>query len=148
MDFQFSRYAPPMHDVMHLLHFNMDKSLRVSNEEAILKMYYEYLTEYLAVNGIEINEFYKWETFVESRNDYKLLALIQSLLSIHYLLGGRKLEEVLEVSGLDWKSIDEYLNQTRQEGIRKLFDDPSYVRRVGGILTELIDEYILNDTKC
>ncbi|KAL0276414.1 UNVERIFIED_CONTAM: hypothetical protein PYX00_003997 [Menopon gallinae] len=146
VDFQFSRYAPPMHDVMHFLLFNTEKSYRDANEDEALRIYYDFLSENLALDDIDVNDFCKFETFMESKHHYKLLAIIQCLLSTHYLLGGRKVQEGPELKYMDWKEADIYLNERREKIIKNYFQDPVYAKRVGGILTELIDNYILNDT--
>lgn len=143
VDLQFVRYAPPAHDVMHLLHLSATKTFRDLEESELLLFYYKCLRERLETHGYDVNQFITMESFIESCQEQRQLAVIESLLGMHYVLAPivPKLPPALnpQQQELFWE-------KCRSDYMKKYFEDESYRSRVSDIFHEFIDNYILTGT--
>ena len=139
VDFQFFRYAPPAHDVMQFLYFTTKKITRDNNKEKFLNYYYDNLSNELQKENENINNVISKREFLQSCDFYKELAVIQSLLSMHYLLG----PVTLNVDDENYDVYENYLENHRHEYMRNFFQNESYSDKIIEIFSELIDDYIL-----
>lgn len=139
VDFQFIRYAPPAHDVMHFLHFATEKLVRDKKESVLLRIYYENLSKELQSQGKQVESEITRDEFFESCSEYKELALIQSLLSMNYILG----QSTLGVDNSNYLEYEKYLLLHRNDYMWDFINRESYKSKITELLYELIDSYIM-----
>lgn len=142
VDYQFSRYAPAAHDIMNLLHLTTKIDFRAKHEEHLLQHYYSHFKDNL--KDLNPEEILPWDKFKESCKIYKLLAIEQALLSMHYVLGpaDKQIENALKNSTRE--EYDKFVDEHRGEYMKKYFENKEYCDVVPKIFYELIDGYILN----
>lgn len=134
VDFQFFRYAPHAHDIMHFLYYNTKKNFRDINRIHLLGFYYDCLNKQLEKVDKALQNELTWNEFIESCFYYKELALIQCLLSLHYILG----PVTFARENKNFKQIQ------RQNYMILFFSKESYRTKITEILVELIDDYIIS----
>ncbi|KAK6641596.1 hypothetical protein RUM44_013311 [Polyplax serrata] len=139
VDFQFFRYAPPAHDVMNFLHFATLLEDRDKNKSLYLDLYYDSLRKEFESRGMLVQDQLSKEEFLESCEIYKELGVIQSLLSMHYILGPVTLEFNID----NYDKYEEYLANNRKDYMKKFFEMETYTNKITETLCEFIDNYIM-----
>ncbi|XP_018569581.1 uncharacterized protein LOC108909668 [Anoplophora glabripennis] len=78
LDFQLSRYTPPVFDVLLLLHLGTTASYLNKNIEYLLDLYYNFLTNELSRYDLKIEEIISKDDFLASAEEYTLPALVEA----------------------------------------------------------------------
>ncbi|XP_023015326.2 uncharacterized protein [Leptinotarsa decemlineata] len=112
-DFQFGRYAPPSQDVLSLIYLTTTREFREKYMYQVIGMYYSYLEKHLKVSDLNINDIIPFSDFMESCEEQKLFAIVQTAMYFPLILiSNDKVKEYFS---------DEILNE------KALFEDRSYL---------------------
>nr|XP_023012676.1 uncharacterized protein LOC111502756 [Leptinotarsa decemlineata] len=77
VDFQLTRYTPPVCDVLLALHINLDSEVLAQNMNKFLDCYYDFLSYELSLNNISASKVIPKSEFFASAEDFKLPILIE-----------------------------------------------------------------------
>lgn len=113
VDFQCARYVPPSQDVLSLLYLTTSRDFRKEHLYELLGMYYSCLERHLKMSGANSEEILPFEQFLESCDEQKIFAIVQTAIFFPLVL--------IEVGSIEeyFSNID--LNQ------KALFEDRSYL---------------------
>ncbi|XP_055386263.1 uncharacterized protein LOC129615189 [Condylostylus longicornis] len=142
VDFQLARFAPPMLDVITVLTIPTSRKFREDNLEKLVKKYYGFLENNLFQHEMNLNGILPLEEFMKSLDYYRLAGLIESCLFSHLTI----LPTDLTTSFLNNSTeFAEFLKNRRGELCLLAFNkDKIYRERLTDMISELVDNYILN----
>jgi len=141
VDFQFSRYAPPVYDITILMYSAMDKQSRTNHKQEILEAYYSALEAEADDYGFVIGDYIPKVGFMKSYEEYKLAGLIENLLfnGITFLP-----LDFWNQSVVLTQEFEKFYTQTHTQICLDAFkNQPKYRERMLEILREIIDDYVL-----
>lgn len=78
VDFQLLRYVPPAQDLLSLIYLSTTRCFRQKYMYEIIGLYYATLEKYMKLHGFNLNEIITFGNFMESCEEQKLFAIIQS----------------------------------------------------------------------
>lgn len=78
LDFQLSRYTPPVFDVLLLLHLGTTADYLNKNKEFLLNLYYSFLTSELSRYHLNVEGIISKDDFLASAEEYTLPALVEA----------------------------------------------------------------------
>ncbi|XP_067622807.1 uncharacterized protein [Eurosta solidaginis] len=143
VDFQLSRYAPPMLDLMALLTIPTTSSFRKKYMPELLSDYYRFMTDFLKREQLSIEDFLTPSEFDEMIVKFRIVGLIESLMFSH--LTDLPTELTASVMGSS-NGFDEFFGSRRVDLCLKAFkSDDIYRERLTDMLEDFIDSFILND---
>lgn len=113
VDFQCGRYVPPSQDVLSLLYLTTSREFRSEHLYESLGMYYSGLERHLKMSGIDSEKILPFEQFLESCDEQKVFAIIQTAIFFPLVL-------------IETESIEEYFSDVDLNQ-KALFEDRSYL---------------------
>lgn len=113
VDFQCGRYVPPAQDVLSVLYLTTSREFRQEHLYELLGMYYSCLERHLKMASIDSGTILPFERFLESCEEQKVFAIIQTAIFFPLVL--------IEVG-----SIEEYFSNIDLNE-KALFEDRSYL---------------------
>ncbi|KAJ8920861.1 hypothetical protein NQ315_015653 [Exocentrus adspersus] len=113
VDFQCGRYVPPAQDVLSLLHLTTDREFRKEHMYQVIGMYYSYLEKHLTVAGLHLHNMIPFSSFMDSCEEQKLFAIIQTAIYFPLILIGND-------------EVEAYFSD-RELNEKALFEDRSYL---------------------
>ncbi|XP_036330007.1 uncharacterized protein LOC118742153 [Rhagoletis pomonella] len=142
LDFQLSRYAPPMVDLMTALTIPTSSSFRREHLSELLCDYYRFMTEFLKQNQLNIDDFLTREEFYETAEKFRIVGLIESLLFSHLTDLPPESTESLTSSA---DGFSDFFDAKRVEICSEAFrSDDIYRVRLTDMLEDFIDNFVLN----
>ncbi|XP_043281732.1 uncharacterized protein [Venturia canescens] len=86
IDFQLARYNPPAHDILCFLQFTTTRDLRENEDENLFKIYWNSMAESLSDAGLEAEQVFPWNKFVESLEELRPMCMEHGILNIPIML--------------------------------------------------------------
>lgn len=86
IDWQFLCYCPPAIDFACCLYLTTNRAIRDRNFDTFAKIYHDSLAEYLAQEGLDINNHLSWTAFRESYTEARNISLIFALLTLQVMM--------------------------------------------------------------
>lgn len=143
IDFQMSRYAPPVLDIIHYLYTCTEKPLRDEHFIAFMNAYHETLGQKLKSCGLRIEEIYPRSIFNRQLQLYGVYGLIMGAFSLPFFVSNAN--EVLDIDTVSEAIKD--LSETEAPQYQDLIEEfemlnertlPIFKRRMVGIVQDLI----------
>lgn len=78
LDFQLSRYTPPIFDVLLLLHLGTETNFLNRNKKYLLDLYYSFFTYEMSRYNLDVEEIISKDDFLASAEEYTLPALVEA----------------------------------------------------------------------
>lgn len=113
VDFQCGRYVPPAQDVLSFLYLNTSRDFRKENMYQVIGMYYSYLERHLKMAGFNINNIIPFSNFMDSCEEQKLFAIVQTAIYFPLIL-------------ISNDEVEAYFSD-RELNEKALFEDRSYL---------------------
>lgn len=113
VDFQCGRYVPPSQDVLSVLYLTTSRDFRKEHLYELLGMYYSCLERHLKISGVDAQTVLPFEQFLESCDEQKVFAIIQTAIFFPLVL-------------IDVESIEQYFSNVDLNQ-KALFEDRSYL---------------------
>lgn len=143
IDYQFCRYAPPALDALCALCNSTTRLFRQNNLNSLLDDYYAVLGSFLANHNINIEDEFPREEFEETAEYFKLAALMESCFFSHISLLP---EEIANGICNNSDNFQLFFSDDRISMCVKAFEnDSNYRERIRDTLSDIIDNYILNE---
>ncbi|XP_023310394.1 uncharacterized protein LOC108912051 [Anoplophora glabripennis] len=142
VDFQCGRYVPPAQDVLSFLYLNTNRDFRKDNMYKVIGMYYSYLERHLKMAGFNINNIIPFSNFMESCEEQKLFAIVQTAIYFPLILISN---DEVEAYFSDRELNEKALFEDRSHLVLAHKDkDESYTKRLKESIQDLRDycEYI------
>lgn len=141
VDFQLTRYAPPIVDVITVLTIPTSKAFRKQHLSELLDFYYQSLKDFLRTKDLDIKEYLSKEEFDHTAKTFEIIGIIESLLFSHLtILPAESTKSVTESSD----GFTAFFNLYRNDICLKAFkNDSIYRERLTDMLEDMIDGYIL-----
>ncbi|XP_061398993.1 uncharacterized protein LOC133334678 [Musca vetustissima] len=141
VDFQLSRYAPPMLDLITLLTIPTSREFRSKYLMQLLQDYYGFLREFLKLKHLDIEELLSPAEFWHTFELYRICGLIESCFFCHFIILPVELTQCLTATT---EGFSDFFARKRVEICLKVFHtDEIYRRRLTDMLEDLVDNYIL-----
>ncbi|XP_073822383.1 uncharacterized protein [Musca autumnalis] len=141
VDFQLSRYAPPMLDLITLLTIPTSQQFRSAYLIKLLANYYDFMTEFLKREHLNIDNFLSRTEFWQTFELYRICGLIESCFFCHLILLPPESTESLTSSA---DGFSDFFARKRVEICLKAFQtDEIYRQRLTDMLEDFVDNYIL-----
>ncbi|XP_073838593.1 uncharacterized protein [Musca autumnalis] len=86
IDFQLSRYASPVVDLMHYLCTSTDRDLRKKHFKELLDIYYETLTAHIEYYGLQMEQIYPREIFLQHLKEFGIFGFCIASFSIPFFI--------------------------------------------------------------
>lgn len=86
VDFQCSRYVPPSQDLMSLIYLTTTRAFRAQHMYELLGIYYANVEKLLKLSGYNLNTILPFQAFMESCEEQKLFAIIQTATYLQLIL--------------------------------------------------------------
>lgn len=113
VDFQCGRYVPPSQDVLAFLYLTTSRDFRKEHLYELLGMYYSCLERHLKMSSIDSGSILPFEQFLESCDEQKVFAIIQTAIFFPLVL-------------IEVESIEQYFSNVDLND-KALFEDRSYL---------------------
>lgn len=141
VDFQLTRYAPPIVDVITILTIPTSKAFRKKHLDELLDFYYQSLKNFLRANNLDVENYLSKEEFDHTARAFKIIGIIESLLFSHLtVLPPESTKSLTESSD----GFTDFFNLYRGEICLAAFEnDRIYRERLTDMLEDMIDGYIL-----
>ncbi|KAH8327372.1 hypothetical protein KR074_002282 [Drosophila pseudoananassae] len=145
IDFQMSRYAPPVLDIVRYLYTCTEKPLRDEHFSAFMNTYYETLDQKLTSCGLRIEETYPRSVFNRQLELYGVYGLIMGAFSLPFFVSNAN--EVLDIDTVSEAIKDLSDNEAEAPQYQELIEEfemlnertlPIFKRRMVGIVRDLI----------
>lgn len=137
VDYQLTRYAPPVFDVLLFLYLNAGRTYLSNNKARLLKYYYTKLEDVLAKHNIKLEELISRENFAESAEEYDLPALVEACLYGTNVLISQKLSKELMSNE---ENFAKFMYQDRASFITREFtSDTTFRDRFSEVLIPLFE---------
>ncbi|KAH8309694.1 hypothetical protein KR067_000028 [Drosophila pandora] len=143
IDFQMSRYAPPVLDIIRYLYTCTEKPLRDEHFIAFMNAYHETLDQKLKSCGLRIEEIYPRSVFNRQLQLYGVYGLIMGAFSLPFFVSNAN--EVVDIDTVSEAIKD--LSETEAPQYQELIEEfdmlnertlPIFKRRMVGIVKDLI----------
>lgn len=141
VDFQLTRYAPPAMDLVTFMYVCSTREFRRLHEREILQNYCDVLESELKLHEIDLKVLPREEIF-QSYEEYRLAGLIESSLFCHLILLPDDLATDIMQSSEEY---DKFISQCRAEKCFAAFKEDYYRERMTELLTELIDDFVIEN---
>ncbi|KAJ8960276.1 hypothetical protein NQ318_004001 [Aromia moschata] len=139
VDFQLTRYTPPVFDVLLMLNINVEREYLNQNIWLFLEMYYGFLKNELSLNNIDIENVLSKDDFITSVEDYTLAALTEAGLYGTNVYLPEHISKVV-VSNMD--VFEEFSFKNRSPFIMKEFgSNEAYRKRFSNVLVPLFNMF-------
>lgn len=135
VDWQISRYCPPVLDVLYTIFSATDKQFRKQHYDKLLKTYYSSLSETIRKLGSDPNKLYTYENFQSQLRKFGEFALLCAPLIIQLRVAGAK----------DIGNLDEYaeaIEHGEEADLLKPYDEQTqseYSTLINDLVTDLVD---------
>lgn len=86
VDFQCSRYVPPSQDLMSLIYLTTTRDFRAQHMYELLGIYYATLEKLVKLSGFDLKTIIAFQNFMESCEEQKLFAMIQTATYLQLIL--------------------------------------------------------------
>ena len=140
LDYQLSRYVPPVHDVFEVLYITVTREFRERHEKELTTYYYKELEKTVNLHGCDLNQIIPWESFLESLEVYRKLGLARASLLLNIVLTP---PEVTEKGFATIEEYEKFILNERGAYIKKCYEFEYYKKRNEETFQELIQRYIL-----
>ncbi|XP_005184245.1 uncharacterized protein LOC101894870 [Musca domestica] len=141
VDFQLSRYAPPMLDLITLLTIPTSREFRAKHLMDLLKLYYGFMGEFLKREQLNIDNFLSSAEFWHTFELYRICGLIESCFFCHFIV--LPPESTLSLTA-STDGFSDFFARKRVEICLKAFhNDDIYHQRLSDMLEDFVDNYIL-----
>lgn len=140
VDFQFSRYAPPAVDLATLIFTSTTFKFRQQHLENILNIYCDSFENELKLSKIN-PAILSRDEIIKSFNGFRLAGLIEGAVFGHLTLLPSDLASNMMNSSEEY---EKFITQSREDKCLKAFEENYYRDRMTEILTEIVDDFILN----
>lgn len=135
VDWQLSRYCPPVLDVLYNIFSATDKQFREQNYDKLLKTYYTSLSDTIRKLGSDPDKLYSWEDFQGQLRKFGEFSLLCGPFIIQLKMAGaedvRDVDEYIEL--IDIGKEADLINLVKEESRAE------YKRQVNDMVTDLID---------
>lgn len=144
IDFQMSRYAPPVLDIVHYLFACTEKPLRDEHFPAFMNAYYETLDQKLTSCDLRLEEIYPRSVFDRQLQLYGVYGLIMGAFSLPFFISNAN--EVLDIDSVS-EAIQDLSDSSDESKYQDLIEEyemlnertlPIFKRRILGIVKDLI----------
>uniref|UniRef100_A0A0K8V7L1 CHK kinase-like domain-containing protein n=1 Tax=Bactrocera latifrons TaxID=174628 RepID=A0A0K8V7L1_BACLA len=143
VDFQLSRYAPPMVDVITILTIPTSSSFRRQYLRELFDDYYCFMSKYLKQEQLNIEEYLPRQEFNETADKFRIVGLIESLFFSHLTLLPTELAEAVTSSA---NGFTDFFDAKRVEMCLEAFrTDDVYRERITDMLEDFVDNFVLNN---
>lgn len=135
MDWQISRYCPPVLDLLYNIFSSTDTSFRDQHYEKLLQTYYSSLSDTIRKLGSDPDKLYTYENFENQLRKFGRCALLCAPLIIGITVAGPN-----DVSNLD--EYAELLNTDENIDVLKPFEGDTkikYSRLINDLVTDLVN---------
>lgn len=140
VDFQLTRYAPPILDVITLITIPTSKEFRVQHLDSLLDSYYFMLGYFLKQQEFQIENILPRDQFDESVREFKILGLIKSCFYSHVTI----LPPDLAKTVMSNEGFEQFFKNKRSEiGLTAFKIDMIYRNRLSDMLSDFINTYVL-----
>ncbi|KAJ8965954.1 hypothetical protein NQ317_009596 [Molorchus minor] len=135
IDFQCGRYVPPSQDVLSVLYLTTSREFRKTYMYQVVGMYYSYLEKHLTVAGYNVNNIIPFDQFLESCEQQKLFAIVQTAIYFPLILiSNDAVETLLSDVELNEKALFEDRSYLVLAHMNK---DESYIKRLRESIQDL-----------
>uniref|UniRef100_A0A1I8PPI3 CHK kinase-like domain-containing protein n=1 Tax=Stomoxys calcitrans TaxID=35570 RepID=A0A1I8PPI3_STOCA len=86
IDFQLSRYASPILDLVHYLYTSTEGDLRKKYFEELLDTYFEHLKAHISYHNLIIDDIYPKKIFMQQLKDYGIYGFCMAAFSIPFFI--------------------------------------------------------------
>ncbi|XP_017022757.1 uncharacterized protein [Drosophila kikkawai] len=144
IDFQMSRYAPPVLDIVHYLFACTEKQLRDEHFPEFMNAYYNTLDQRLASCDLRLEEIYPRSVFNRQLQLYGVYGLIMGAFSLPFFISNAN--EVLDIDTVS-EAIQDLSDSSDESKYKDLIEEyemlnertlPIFKRRILGIVKDLI----------
>ncbi|XP_020801414.1 uncharacterized protein LOC110178577 [Drosophila serrata] len=144
IDFQMSRYAPPVLDIVHYLFACTEKQLRDEHFPAFMNAYYDTLDQRLASRDLRLEEIYPRSVFNRQLQLFGVYGLIMGAFSLPFFISNAN--EVLDIDTVS-EAIQDLSDSSDESKYKDLIEEydmlnertlPIFRRRILGIVKDLI----------
>ncbi|KAL5281270.1 hypothetical protein ACFFRR_004966 [Megaselia abdita] len=141
VDFQLTRYAPPIVDVITVLTIPTAKAFRSQHLKELLDFYYQCLKDFVETHNLKLEDHLSKAEFDKTAETFKIIGIIESLLFSHLtILPSESTKSLTETSD----GFTDFFNLYRNEIVLKAFkNDSIYRERLTDMLEDMIESYIL-----
>lgn len=135
MDFQLSRYSPPVLDLLYNIFSSTDKQFRAKNYDELLKTYYSSLSSIIEKLGSDPKKLYSFENLQAQLRKYGEFALLCGPMIIQIKVANAKdignLDEYAELveNGIEADLVNKYDEETQME----------YSTLINDLVTDLVN---------
>lgn len=135
MDFQLSRYSPPVLDLLYNIFSSTDKQFRAKNYDELLKTYYSSLSSIIEKLGSDPKKLYSFENLQAQLRKYGEFALLCGPMVIQIKVANAKdignLDEYAELveKGIEADLVNKYDEETQME----------YSTLINDLVTDLVN---------
>ncbi|XP_063703197.1 uncharacterized protein LOC134832912 [Culicoides brevitarsis] len=142
VDFQFSRYAPPMYDICTLLLTSTPRKFKEDNVEALLDLYFASLTNEMSIFGLQAEQYLTRKELSDSFKVYNKAALIESLCFFQTIyLPEEKWSDLVKTP----QTFEDFVLNKHTEICSKVFETHAgYRNKITEIIQELLDVSLLS----
>ncbi|CAD6999438.1 uncharacterized protein LOC101459030 [Ceratitis capitata] len=141
VDFQISRYAPPMLDLITILTIPTSSAFRKQHLSELFCDYYSFMTEFLKRENLNIDDYLTRQEFYETAEKFRIVGLIESLLFSHMTVMPTDLTEAFTSSA---NGFTDFFDAKRVDICLKAFrTDDIYRERLSDMLEDFVDNYVL-----
>ncbi|XP_049302511.1 uncharacterized protein LOC125775784 [Bactrocera dorsalis] len=143
VDFQLSRYAPPMVDVITILTIPTSSSFRRQYLTELFDDYYGFMSKFLELERLNIEDYLPRQEFNETADKFRIVGLIESLFFSHLTLLPAELAEAVTSSA---NGFTDFFDAKRVEMCLQAFrSDDIYRERMTDMLEDFVDNFVLKN---
>ncbi|EDW95216.1 uncharacterized protein LOC6534832 [Drosophila yakuba] len=151
IDFQMSRYAPPVLDIVHYLFACTEKELRDEHFPAFMEAYYNTLHLKLASCNLSLEDIYPRSVFNRQLQLFGVYGLIMGAFSLPFFISNAN--EVIDIDTVS-EAIQNLSTSSDEPKYKELIEEyemlnartlPIFKRRITGIVEDLI-KYNMTET--
>uniref|UniRef100_A0A6P4EGB1 Uncharacterized protein LOC108041991 n=1 Tax=Drosophila rhopaloa TaxID=1041015 RepID=A0A6P4EGB1_DRORH len=144
IDFQMSRYGPPVLDIVHYLFACTEKQLRDDHFPTFMNAYYETLDQKLTACDLRLEEIYPRSIFNRQLHLYGVYGLIMGAFSLPFFISNAN--EVIDIDTVS-EAIQDLSSSSDEPKYKELIEEfemlnartlPIFKRRITGIVKDLI----------
>jgi len=144
IDFQMSRFAPPVLDIVHYLYACTEKPLRDEHFSTFMDAYYNTLDQKLTSCDLRLEEIYPRSVFNRQLQLYGVYGLIMGAFSLPFFISNAS--EVIDIDTVS-EAIQDLSTSSDEPKYKELIEEyemlnartlPIFKRRIIGIVKDLI----------
>ncbi|XP_016925144.3 uncharacterized protein [Drosophila suzukii] len=144
IDFQMSRFAPPVLDIVHYLYACTEKPLRDEHFSTFMDAYYDTLDQKLTSCDLRLEEIYPRSVFNRQLQLYGVYGLIMGAFSLPFFISNAS--EVIDIDTVS-EAIQDLSTSSDEPKYKELIEEyemlnartlPIFKRRIIGIVKDLI----------